>query len=172
MPRAVSDRPETLEFIERRRALGQDRYDEVWEGVYHVAPEAHFRHGLTQVRLGLRLAPLAEAAGLVLTGSFNLGMGPRDYRVPDFGLHETEVDGAFVPTAVVVGEVLSPGDETWEKLPFYAARGVAEVFVVDPVARSVRVLLRADSSSYRESDASVRLNVSAEQLAAIRWPTV
>jgi len=27
----------TEELIARRKALGQDLYDEVWEGVYHVA---------------------------------------------------------------------------------------------------------------------------------------
>jgi hypothetical protein len=32
-------------FLERRRALGQDRFDEVWEGVHHVAPASHAWHG-------------------------------------------------------------------------------------------------------------------------------
>ena len=33
------------EWLERRRALGQDRFDEVWEGDYHVSPEARASHG-------------------------------------------------------------------------------------------------------------------------------
>jgi hypothetical protein len=36
---------ELKELIQRRRALGLDRFDEVWEGSYHVAPMARWRHG-------------------------------------------------------------------------------------------------------------------------------
>jgi hypothetical protein len=32
-------------WLERRRALGQDLFDEVWRGEYHVAPARHRRHG-------------------------------------------------------------------------------------------------------------------------------
>ena len=36
---------ELEELIARRRALGQDGMDEVWEGEYHVAPHAHSHSG-------------------------------------------------------------------------------------------------------------------------------
>ena len=36
---------ELQHLIEHRRAIGADTYDEVWDGEYHVAPEAHFFHG-------------------------------------------------------------------------------------------------------------------------------
>lgn len=128
----VSDPPEIVAIRERRKALGQDRYDEVWEGVYHVAPEAHGRHGLTQVSVSLSLSPLADAVGLWLSGPFNLGTSKDDFRVPDFGFHQVEPLQVWVPTAVIVGEVLSPDDESRDKLAFYAARGVEEVLLVDP----------------------------------------
>jgi Uma2 family endonuclease len=64
------------------------------------------------------------------------GGWPNDYRIPDLVLLAPErfainrdvyLEGA--PTVVV--EVRSPGDETMEKLPFYAKLGVPEVWVVE-----------------------------------------
>jgi len=46
MPTLVRD-PQPVEFeqlLERRRALGQDLLDEVWEGVYHMNPAPAARH--------------------------------------------------------------------------------------------------------------------------------
>jgi len=43
----------------------------------------------------------------------------------------------WLSTAAIVVEIISPGDETWQKLPFYAARDVDEVLIVDPTERSV-----------------------------------
>jgi Uma2 family endonuclease len=43
--------------------------------------------------------------------------------------------------AELVIEVLSPGDETYDKLPFYAAFGVKEVLVVDPDSRAVELFV-------------------------------
>jgi len=178
-----SDRPEIEEFLARRRALGQDSRDEMWEGTYHMAPEASAAHAFVQWEMAAVLRPLALAAGLWATGPFNLGIGRESFRVPDFGLHAQEPAGILVPTAVCVGEVLSPDDESWEKFPYYAARGVEEVFVVDPAARTVRVFLRRDSTpserhgssdkraSYDESGSSPRLGATVAQLAAIRWPS-
>ena len=67
----VMDPPPIVEdWLARRRALGQDRLDEVWEGEYHVAPEASNRHALIQVQLiehldelGLQVSVLARRCG-------------------------------------------------------------------------------------------------------------
>jgi hypothetical protein len=40
--------------------------------------------------------------------------------------------------AAAGGEIVSPGDETFAKLPFYGAQGVVEVIVVLPVEQEVR----------------------------------
>jgi Uma2 family endonuclease len=40
-------------------------------------------------------------------------------------------------------EIVSPGDESWKKLPFYAERRVVEVLIVDPSQRSVHWLALA-----------------------------
>ncbi len=71
MPRA--QQPDVNAIIERRRALGLDGHDKVWEGVYHMAPCAHSRHGKVEVLLTLALSPRAAVAELDLLGSFNLG---------------------------------------------------------------------------------------------------
>ncbi|MFN2606779.1 MAG: Uma2 family endonuclease, partial [Acidimicrobiales bacterium] len=117
---------ETL--IRRRRDLGLDRYDEVWEGAYHVAPPAHPAHGYVDDALAVLLDPFARAAGLVATGPFNLGH-PEDYRVPDQGYHRTLADSVWVTSAPLVVEVVSPDDETYARFDFYAAHRVEEVMV-------------------------------------------
>jgi Uma2 family endonuclease len=59
------------------------------------------------------------------------------------------------PTAALVVEIVSPGDETWEKLPFYAAHHVDEVLIVDPQERSVS-WLALERGKYRPIDRSGR----------------
>jgi Uma2 family endonuclease len=79
-------------------------------------------------------------------------------------------DQVFVPTSAIVLEVLSPGDETWEKFGFYAGRGVEELLIVDPRARQVRWFALA-GAGYEEAGASRSLSVTAEELAAaVHWP--
>jgi hypothetical protein len=157
-------------FVERRKALGQDTYDEVWEGTYHMSPAARATHGYLDNQVARVLGPYADQAGLVGTGPFNLGQ-PDDYRVPDRGYHRN-LDGklAYLPTAAVVVEIVSPDDETFEKLPFYADHGVEEVLVVEPEEHQVRVFGLVNGS-YEERDASAVLDVSGAEVArALRWP--
>jgi hypothetical protein len=107
--------------LERRRALGLDKFDEVWNGVYWVAPHADSDHGLLDDRVAILLHPWAKRAGLLGSGGFNLGT-PDDYRVPDRGFHRSRPGSAYVETAPVVVEIVSPGDETFTKLSPSTAR--------------------------------------------------
>jgi Uma2 family endonuclease len=162
--------PAELEaLIERRRATGADRYDEVWDGDYHMAPAPRKRHALLGHRLATVLAPLAERAGLYGSAGFNLGETD-NYRIPDGGLHRDESDELYVTTAALVIEILSPEDETWEKLPFYAEHDVDEVLIVDPDTRTVPWLER-DGTTYRPTEHSTLLDIGVSDLAGqIRWP--
>jgi hypothetical protein len=99
--------PQLAEFLAPRRALGQDGHDEVWDGEYHVAPAAHPWHGYIDRHFGEVLAPAAKQAGLVGTTTFNLGE-PDDYRVPDAGYHRGMPSTAYVATAAIVVEIVSP----------------------------------------------------------------
>jgi Uma2 family endonuclease len=160
---------EIITFLARRRALGQDLFDEVWEGDYHMVPAPHAWHAYVQNTLSVLLDPLARAAGLVGTTIFNLGDSD-DYRVPDSGYHRGVPNEVFLPTAAIVVEVLSPHDETWEKFGFFARHGVEEVCVVDPRAGEIRWFVLADGA-YEETGASPLLGVTAADLAArIDWP--
>jgi Uma2 family endonuclease len=140
--------PADLEaFLERRKKLGQDRHDEVWEGVLHIMPFASGEHSYIAHQLAVIFGPLARAAGLWPTVEFNLGDSKDDYRVPDGGLHRTRPRGVWIHTAAMVIEILSPGDETWEKLPFYAAHHVDEVLIVDPDTRTITWLALTDAGT-------------------------
>ena len=56
-PQAVED------LIAERHALGQDLYDEVWEGEYHVAAAPTGKHADLQAQLIRILGGLAIASG-------------------------------------------------------------------------------------------------------------
>ena len=164
----LGDRPVELEeLIARRRALGQDGHDEVWEGEYHVAPHAHSHHGLIDDELAVLLRPFARRAGLRGSGAFNLGT-PDDYRIPDRGFHSVQPEGVYVATAPVVVEIVSPDDETFAKFGFYAAHGVREVLVALPEERAVRCY---DPSTGELLDVSRLLGVDLRELSAeLDWP--
>lgn len=129
--------PQTLAW---RKRTGNDRFDEMWEGVLHMAPAPSLSHQdiLTDMYVWLRLRwarPRGNRVNLQVNLASPAGW-PNNYRVPDLVLltpdrfeigHDVYLEGA--PTVVV--EIRSPGDETMEKLPFYATLGVPEVWVVD-----------------------------------------
>jgi Uma2 family endonuclease len=158
-------------LIEQRRTTGADRYDEIWEGEYHMAPAPHGAHGRVDREIAVLLRPLAQRARLYDSGPFNLGQ-PNDYRVPDAGLHRTAATATWNATAALVVEIVSPDDETWEKLPFYAAHGVDEVLVVDPIQRAVTWLARA-GDRYMQTEHSDLLDIDVDDLAGrIEWPSI
>lgn len=75
----------------------------------------------------------------------------------------------FRPAALVV-EIVSPGDESWKKLPYYAARHVDEVLIVDPVQRTVHWLALA-GAEYREVQRSGLIDLGPSKLAEqLDWP--
>jgi len=105
-------------------------------------------------------------------GEFNLGESEHDFRVPDGGIHRPGAGGTWLPTAALVVEIVSPGDESWEKLPFYAAHAVGEVLIVDPQKRAVDWLSLHDGE-YRPLQRSGLIALGASDIArAIDWPAV
>ncbi|HEY5287944.1 MAG TPA: Uma2 family endonuclease [Solirubrobacteraceae bacterium] len=156
-------------FLKRRRQLDQDRKDEIWEGVYHVVPAPHDRHADLQAQIIVLLNPPARRAGLRPRGEFNLGE-PKNFRVPDAALLRPGPGGVYLPTAALVVEILSPGDETWQKLPFYAAHHVDELLILDPDTRTIHWLaLTADD--YKPIEQSALIDLGPTKLALqIDWP--
>jgi Uma2 family endonuclease len=155
--------------LERRRALGLDRFDEMWAGVYWMAPHAHSDHGLLDEAIAALLRPWAKRAGLLGSGGFNLGT-PTDYRVPDRGFHRTRPGSVYVETAPVVIEIVSPGDETFSKLPFYGAHGVLEVIVVLPAEREVRCYDVTSGEGVQVPVSNVLGVEMAELTRELDWP--
>lgn len=173
MPTLLLDPPPAAlqTLLERRRKLGQDRKDEVWEGVLHVVPAPSHRHADLVQQLAVILDGPARTAGLQPTmAEFNLGDSEQDFRVPDGGLHRPGAAEMWHPTAALIVEILSPGDETWEKLPFYAAHSVDEVLILDPDARSVHWFALV-GGAYRPVELSGLVKLGpAELLQRIAWP--
>ena len=130
-------------WLEDRRRKGNDRFDEVWAGVLHMVPPPGYSHQDLERALLIWLhAHWERPRGgrslpqIALTPPDNLADWTHNYRVPDLVLltpdrfhimHEPCFAGG--PTAVI--EIRSPGDETDEKLPFYAELGTPEVWIID-----------------------------------------
>jgi len=156
-------------WLEQRRALGQDRFDEVWEGEYHVAPEGHGRHGDVDDQLASLLRPRAIAVGLWPSGPLNLGASD-NYRVPDRAYLRERTPEVWNPAAVIVVEILAPGDESYAKFGFYHRLGVEEILVVDPLQHAVEWYQRAEEG-FERVPASALLDLTESTLAAeIDWP--
>ncbi|HEY1816646.1 MAG TPA: Uma2 family endonuclease [Kofleriaceae bacterium] len=142
------------EWLADRRQRGIDRWDEVWDGVLHVPPEPTSDHQRIEERLGRGLAPLAERrAGFELLRQLSI-LDPRDhnknYRTPDILVVESRHvirRGTEGPVELAI-EILSPEDKSRDKLPFYAARGVKELWLVEPETREVEVYLLRGTSYY------------------------
>ncbi len=163
--------PELKALLERRRRAGVDRLDEVWQGVRHMVPGPSFEHAYVSQQLAVLLDGPARAAGLLAAISeFNLGESEQDFRVPDGGLHRPGAAGVWLPTAAVVVEILSPGDESLQKLGFYAEHHVDEVLLVDPAERVVTWLALHDRE-YEHVLRSGLIDLGAIELAErIDWP--
>jgi putative restriction endonuclease len=163
--------PELAALLARRRVAGVDRLDEVWQGVHHMVPGPSLEHARMATALTLLLDRPSRDAGLLLAmHEFNLGESEHDFRVPDGGLHRPGAGGVWLATAAIVVEITSPGDETWQKLPFYAAHDVDEVLIVDPAARKVS-WLSLHEGQYQPLARSGLISLGPAEVAAhLDWP--
>jgi Uma2 family endonuclease len=125
--------------LARRRALGHDRFDEVWDGVLHMVPPPSHEHGRIGVALIAAFAPLLAAAGLEVC--YEEGLIPpgepgwNDYRVPDLMLYRPSVatTRAIEGPPELVVEIRSPGDDS-----FYERVGALEALIIDRDTKAVR----------------------------------
>jgi len=158
--------PQIDELIESRKRSGIHRLDEVWEGVLHMVPAPGFGHASVAQRLAVALDGPARAAGLIpAMHEFNLGVDEHDFRVPDGGLLREDTEDVWLPTAALVAEIVSPNDETWQKLPFYAAHRVDEVLIVEPRERAIHWLALGDDGEYAPVERSGLVELGPARLA-------
>jgi Uma2 family endonuclease len=131
-------------WLEERRNARADRRDEVWAGVLHMVPPASGFHQLLLMQLANALTPIAARRGLAViceAGLLDPIAGWEDYRVPDLAVFELPrlSSRGIEGRAELVIEILSPHDESRDKLAFYAAQQVQEIWLVHREPRDVEV---------------------------------
>ncbi|MBL8897247.1 MAG: Uma2 family endonuclease [Planctomycetes bacterium] len=143
------------EIVELRRRTGADERDEVWDGVLHMGPSPNIEHQRIESDLERQVRTLwSSRTGGEVLHRINVSPGgdwKKNYRIPDLILRLLEsraIDrGEYVEGGPeVVVEILSPDDETYEKLPFYASIGVREVWVIDRDTKAVEVYSLAEGA--------------------------
>ena len=128
-------------FLEERRRLGWDKKDELWDGVLHMVPPLSSAHQRRVADLFAALAAIAKRLGLEIWGdATGIYGGDNNWRIPDVTLARPEhVSERGLESAVLVVEMLSPNDESRDKLAFYARVGVREVWIIDPHSRAFEI---------------------------------
>jgi Uma2 family endonuclease len=153
MKTVIADTPQFL--LDWRRKTGADRYDEMWDGVLHMSPAPSLSHQdfVVECASWLLVHWAAPCRGKVYSQAnvASPGSWPHNYRIPDiilltparFGIRRDEhFDGG--PDVVI--EVRSPGDESYEKMDFYAEVGAAELWIVDRDTKKPQVFQNTDGS--------------------------
>ncbi len=148
-------------WLEERKHSDAAQWDEMWKGVLHMPPMPNRMHQRFCRNLQIYLQTVwAEPLGGQVDQEVNLTT-PADeaewtlnYRIPDLVLLTPDrfvIDkGEFMAGApLVVIEVRSPRDETYEKFPFYSQLGVPEVWVFDRDSRTPEIYSRDEDSTYR-----------------------
>ncbi|MGB7156714.1 MAG: Uma2 family endonuclease [Tepidisphaeraceae bacterium] len=138
-------------LIAQRQEWEVDRFDEVWDGVYVLAPIADNTHQELQMLLG---SILYEMMGMGSRPGVHVYMGVNvsdridgwelNYRWPDVAVflpgttaHECGSHWCGGPDFAV--EIRCRGDRTMQKLPFYASVNVRELLIIDREPWSVEV---------------------------------
>jgi Uma2 family endonuclease len=174
MKAVMSNVPEHI--LEWRRRTGADQWDEMWEGVLHIAPSPNRDHQDIEGSLESWLRRhWAEPNGCRVYHQINVsepGTWPNNYRIPDLVLltparFDIDCNEYFDGGPDAVIEIRSPGDEAYEKLDFYAKVGVREVWIIDRDAKRPEVFeLAGDAYQSRphDGDGWVVSNVAGVEL--------
>lgn len=152
--------------IERwRREQGAKLREEVWEGVLHMGPQPMVEHQAFGAKLlAWLLKHWADPTGGLVVHEVNVAhpdwypdRWQQNYRVPDLIALSPEradrnVNECIVGGPDVVIEIHSPGDESYEKLPFYGEIGVREAWIIHRDSKACEIF-RATPSSGRPGGA-------------------
>jgi Uma2 family endonuclease len=137
----VLDPSEQRRLLRERKRNGADRYDEVWDGTYVMAPLANNQHQwlaqeiATAIRQGVRFPD----DGMVFAGcniSDRETKWEKNYRCPDVavflvGNSAQDRDTHWFGGPDFAVEIVSPGDRSRDKLDFYFSVHVRELLIVD-----------------------------------------
>jgi len=141
MAALILDKSLERHLIARRRRLGIDHWDEVWDGVYVMAPPPDIEHQVFGFDLIEVLTLIVKRAGLgeVFSGvaiSDHKEAWRKNFRVPDASVfmngnpsEDCETHWFGGPDLAV--EIVSPNDRSRKKIPFYEKVGTRELLIVD-----------------------------------------
>lgn len=165
-------------FLQERRDRGEDRRDEMWEGVLHLVPQPLSRHQRLGADLLFALTPTARARGLAGAYESQLyrpDFEDTDYRVPDlvYATEENWTRRGIAARAELVIEIRSPGDESYEKVPFYAEMRCQEVLIIDRDSLALVLFVRGErqpgADGYDLASLGVRLERTDGPCLAVTW---
>lgn len=141
MATLIHDRDLEQRIIARRRRLGHDKLDEVWNGVYVTAPAPNNEHQdvVGALQTLFTLVVQWQGAGLVFPAvnvSDRRNDWEKNFRVPDVAVFLKGTSAVNCETHWFGGpdlavEVVSKQDRTKKKLGFYVKVGTRELLIVD-----------------------------------------
>jgi Uma2 family endonuclease len=137
----IQDRDIARKFIQQRRESGNDRWDEVWDGVYVLMPNPNVEHQDLATGLAAIFRTLFDWSknGKTYQGvnvSNQSEDWTRNYRCPDVAVYLSGTPAALRGAYMLGGpdfavEIISPEDRSRQKFDFYASVGVRELLLVD-----------------------------------------
>jgi Uma2 family endonuclease len=137
----INDEKIASELLAHRRAIGADRFDEVWEGTYMMVPAPNNEHQelASELTAILRTVVDWKQLGRTLAGANVSDRREKwrdNYRVPDILVFLNDTSAVDCETHWYGGpdfaiEIVSAGDRTLDKLDFFAAVGTRELLVID-----------------------------------------
>lgn len=141
MSTLITDPHLSQRLIDERRMHGIDHHDEVWEGVYVMTPAPNNEHQELVFEIGfvLREVVTISQLGKVLPGT-NLtdrrDDWTKNFRCPDVVvfLNDTNAenrDSHWFGGPDLAVEIVSPGDQSREKIAFYEQIGTRELLIID-----------------------------------------
>ena len=137
----ITDPAMRMALIRRRRRLGHDHHDEVWDGVYVMSPLADNEHQelVGNLTFCFYASIATPALGKVLPGvnvTDRASGWRKNYRCPDVVVYLNETKAENKRSHWLGGpdfavEIVSRYDRSREKLDFYAKVGTRELLLVD-----------------------------------------
>lgn len=158
----IEDPLEAKRIIRRRRLMGGDRYDEVWDGVYVMSPLADNVHQEVATDLAAAIKQCVARPGTRSFAGANVTDRDDDwkknFRCPDVAVYlpgnpaeDRETHWYGGPDFAV--EVISPYDRSRKKFDFYAKVGVRELLLVSRKPWRLE-LYRQDAGAWTKIGAS------------------
>lgn len=141
MPTVILDVELAQQLRDDRAARGLDKYDEVWDGTYMMAPAPNNEH--QGILTGL-VSILQETIGQPKRGKVFPGVNVSDrrqdwkenYRIPDVAVFMNDSQAVDCGSYWFGGpdlaiEILSHGDQAREKIAFYGSVATRELLIID-----------------------------------------